>query len=67
MLLYVAHFQDDVGATQADLLGVEDGARRSFFASKPAVKNRVGIFAMGMRAAVLGQLEAPVCDRYNSC
>ena len=52
--------QDEVGAGQDDLLGVEDTARRGFFSSRPAVKNRIGLFAMGSRAAVLGQLSAPV-------
>ncbi|XP_013412635.1 vacuolar protein sorting-associated protein 52 homolog isoform X2 [Lingula anatina] len=48
-------------ADKDDLMGAEDTAKKGFFSSKPALKNRSTIFTVGNRGAVLtSELEAPI-------
>jgi len=52
---------DDI-AGKADLMAVEDGAKKSFFSSsRPAMRNRSTVFTIGKRDEILKDgLEAPV-------
>lgn len=53
--------QFDEVADKDDLMGVEDTAKRGFFASKPTLKNRSTIFTLGNRGNILTHdLEAPI-------
>eukprot|EP00048_Salpingoeca_helianthica_P024708 m.34679 g.34679 ORF g.34679 m.34679 type:complete len:710 (+) comp9546_c0_seq3:57-2186(+) len=52
--------QEDLPSGPEDLLAVEDSSRRSFFGSRTTPKARTALYAIGQRAAVLTQLEAPV-------
>ncbi|XP_033763726.1 vacuolar protein sorting-associated protein 52 homolog [Pecten maximus] len=48
-------------AEREDLMGVEDTARRSFFSTKPTLKNRSTVFTVGNRGNILGtDLEGPI-------
>ncbi|XP_041369494.1 vacuolar protein sorting-associated protein 52 homolog [Gigantopelta aegis] len=48
-------------AGKDDLMGVEDTAKKSFFSSKPHLKNRSTVFTLGNRGEILtSELEAPV-------
>lgn len=48
-------------ASRDDLMGVEDTAKKSFFSTKPQLKNRSTVFTLGDRGNVLSSdLEAPV-------
>ncbi|XP_056012756.1 vacuolar protein sorting-associated protein 52 homolog isoform X4 [Ostrea edulis] len=48
-------------ADKDDLMGVEDTAKKSFFSSKPALKNRSTVFTLGSRGEVLtSRLEEPI-------
>lgn len=48
-------------ADKDDLMGVEDTAKKSFFSSKPALKNRSTVFTLGNRGDVLtARLEEPI-------
>lgn len=48
-------------AARDDLMGVDDSAKKSFFSSKPQLKNRSTVFTLGNRGTVLStDLEAPV-------
>ncbi|XP_055897947.1 vacuolar protein sorting-associated protein 52 homolog isoform X1 [Biomphalaria glabrata] len=48
-------------AARDDLMGVEDTAKKSFFSSKPTLKNRSTVFTLGNRGEILtAELEAPV-------
>ncbi|XP_005095273.1 vacuolar protein sorting-associated protein 52 homolog isoform X2 [Aplysia californica] len=53
--------QFEEAATRDDLMGVEDTAKKGFFSSKPAMKNRSTVFTLGNRGDVLTtELEAAV-------
>lgn len=43
-----------------DVIGAEEGAKRTLFSSKPVLKETAGVFTLGDRADVLHELEAPV-------
>ncbi|XP_050390938.2 vacuolar protein sorting-associated protein 52 homolog [Patella vulgata] len=48
-------------AAKDDLMGYEDTAKKSFFSTKPTLKNRSTVFTLGNRGEVLSsELEAPV-------
>jgi hypothetical protein len=69
-ITYTAHRhlptpQEDLPAGPEDLLAIEDASRRSFFGSRATPKARTGLYAIGQRAAILAQLEAPV--RLHAC